>query len=113
MWVTAQSLSAGPLLFSDSFPGKSNLITLFSFLRIKLGDQVFSQVLVGKDGFLDYTNDENLDDYQNAVDLPDDYTASLQKNLQLINENFKKKNITLVLMVAILEIAERSLRKIK
>ena len=99
LWAAAQSLSAGSFQFNNSFPGKPDLITLYSFLRLKLGDKVFSQVLVGKDGFLDYTNNGNLDDYQNTLVLPDDYTASLQKNLQMINEYLKKKNIILLLVV--------------
>ena len=100
LWVMAQSLSAGTLLFNDSFPGRSDLITTFSFLKMKLGDTVFSQLLAEKDGFFEYTNGGNLDDYQNTIDHSKDVTISIQKNLQIINEYLKKKNISLVLVVA-------------
>jgi hypothetical protein len=58
--VMGKSLRGGFSGFDDNFSGKARLIAVFNHLRYSLGDQVFPQVLVGKEGWLEYLARRNL-----------------------------------------------------
>jgi hypothetical protein len=64
-----------------------------------LGDRVFSQTLVGKDGWLEYTGQKNLDGYQNAIAYPQKALENTQQKLQKFYEELKKRNITFILII--------------
>jgi len=96
--ITLRCLSGRSIDFSASLPGRASLITLFTRIRIKLGDRVFNTGLIGKDGWMDLTN--NLSDYQNSLNLPENYSQRIQKKLQTLYDTLKAQNITLVLVVA-------------
>lgn len=98
--VMFQGLSGGFANFDANIPARASLITLFTRIRLKLGDRVFNQTLVGKDGWMEYTSSRNMDDFQNSMNLPAGYSNNIQKKLQALYDVLRKRNITLVVVVA-------------
>lgn len=94
-----KSLQGGLTEFDDAFFGKPRLISTFNYLRYSMGDKVFPQVLVGKEGWLEFTSNNNLDDYQNASINPEQL-KSIHQKLEILNQELAERNITLILAVA-------------
>lgn len=98
VFVMIASLRGGIPAFSESFPGRKIMIASFNRLRYSLGDRVFPQVLIGQEGWMEYTADGNLDDYQNAyLDLTN--LESIRKKLIALDEELAQRNITLIVVV--------------
>jgi hypothetical protein len=86
--------------FEDHFYQQNVLIENFNRLRLKLGDRVFLSVLVGKDGWMDYTAENNLDDYQNAVNFSPEALQLAARRIQACNQYAQENNITFLIVVA-------------
>jgi alginate O-acetyltransferase complex protein AlgJ len=99
VFIMMSSIEGGFKLFEENFYQKKSLIALFNTLKYSLGDHVFPQVLVGQDGFLHFTSDENLDDFQNA-DLNKKAIKNVYNQINTLNEILKAQGITLVVVVA-------------
>lgn len=93
------SLKDGLAGFDEVFFGKARLISIFNHLRYSIGDRVFPQVLVGKDGWLQFAEETNLDDYQNASIVPEQL-ESIHKKFNALNKRLTGRGITLVVVVA-------------
>lgn len=94
-----KSLTGGFTGFDENFFGKPRLISSFNYLRYSMGDQVFSQVLVGKEGWLQFSSEGNLNDYQNASIAPAQLERIHQK-LEALNKELAARGITLIVIVA-------------
>jgi hypothetical protein len=99
LYTTTQSLAGGTAQFESNLWGRQFLITSFTKLRLTLGDRVFSQALVCKDGWLEYTKQKNLDSYQNIIAYPPKALKNTQQKLQEFYEELHKRNITLILVI--------------
>ena len=97
--IMVRSLTGGFSRFDENFSGKTRLISTFNHLRYSLGDQVFPQVLVGKEGWLEFSAESNLDDYQNAFIVPEQL-ESIHKKLNAFNKKLTARGITLVVVIA-------------
>jgi alginate O-acetyltransferase complex protein AlgJ len=97
--IMVQSLTGGFSGFDDNFPERARLISTFNHLRYSMGDQVFPQVLVGKEGWLQFWAGGNLDDYQNAWIVRPELKRIHQK-LERLNEELTRRGITLIVVVA-------------
>ena len=97
MLITFQCLSGGFTDLSTSLPGRAPLITLFTRIRIKLGDRVINGGVIGKDGWMEYAD---LDDYQNSLNQPEDNAKKIQEKLKTLYNALQAQNIMLVLVVA-------------
>jgi hypothetical protein len=97
--VMGKSLKSGLVRFDDNFPGKARLIATFNHLRYSLGDRVFPQVLVGREGWLEFWAQSNLNDYQNAFVVPEKLERTHRK-LELLNKELLRRGITLIVVVA-------------
>jgi alginate O-acetyltransferase complex protein AlgJ len=98
IYVMVQSMVSGITTFQDNFYKKDFLIGKAALLRIKIGDRVFSQVLLGKDGWMEYTNGSNIDDFQNITTFGN--KQKLVKELKTLNKYLKSQGITLLIVVA-------------
>src|SRR5215211_6136800 len=67
MFMTSKQQGLGE--FEANFFQRNLLIKNFNRLRIRLGDRVINQVIIGKNGWMEFTRGRNLDDYQNAISL--------------------------------------------
>jgi len=99
LFTMVKSLQSGCAKFDESFLGKARLISTFNHLRYSMGDEVFPQVQVGKDGWLEFSSAGNLDDYQNASIDPERLERIRQK-LDTLNAKLAARGITLLVVVA-------------
>lgn len=64
-----------------------------------MGDHVFPQVVVGRNGWLDFNSDGNLDTYQNANPL-EERLKVIHRQLVALNQELKARGVTLIVVVA-------------
>ncbi len=98
VYIMAQSSVSGITRFEDNLFMKNLLIEKANLLRIKIGDRVFPAALLGKDGWMEYTGDDNLDDFQNAKTLKN--KKIFGKELTALNQYLKSQGITLLIVIA-------------
>lgn len=84
----------------ESFFQRNFLIGSFNRLRMKIGDHVFNNVLVGKNGWLQFTGEHNLDDYQNALNFSTTELQAVAATIQACHEFAREHNITFLIVVA-------------
>lgn len=94
------SPSRGLANFEGSFFQRNFLIENFNRLRIKIGDRVINNVLVGKDGWLDFTRGRNLDDFQNAIPFSPTNLEALAGVMQACYQYAQGRGITFLVVMA-------------
>lgn len=99
-YAMAQSAQNGIIDFQDHLYQKDFLLEKAVLLRVKIGDRVFPQVLLGKDGWMEYSVGGNLDDFQNMRKLGMGNKKDLIKELSTINQYLESQGITLLIVVA-------------
>ena len=99
-FVMGLSYEQGYEQFEANFYGRYFLIENFDRLRIKLGDRVFPSVLIGNDGWMEFTEDHNLDDYQNAVDFSPEALQAAAERIESCYQYAREQNITFLIVVA-------------
>ena len=91
--LITQALPFGQTVSSgfETFQSHEQLISSVTWIRLKLGDRVFHDVLVGPNNWLVYATDRGLDKYQNVQPLTEvelkDYENSLINFETLVKEN--------------------------
>jgi hypothetical protein len=87
--------------FGGQFWQRPRLLTLYyDFLYDALGVRVFPQVLVGLDGWLYYTGEGNLDDYQCVRPFQPAELAHLRANLERLNDRLQVQGRSLLVVIA-------------
>jgi alginate O-acetyltransferase complex protein AlgJ len=97
-YIMVQSIWRGATNFQDSLYEKSFLIEKANRLRMKIGNKVFPNVLLGKDGWMHYTGDGELNYFQNATKMENE--KELVKRLKALNRYLTSQGITLLVAVA-------------
>ncbi len=87
------------IAFENTFLGHKTLVEAFNTLRIRLGDRVFPNALVGEDGWLFYTADRSIDDFQLTNSYPDSELAEDQKRFDRLYVQLQQKGIKLVVLI--------------
>ena len=77
----------------NNFYGREHLIALASNFR------VLPKILVGEEGWLFYTGEKNMDDYQNVIPFTDEELALIQINLDALSKDYEEKGITLLIVI--------------
>jgi alginate O-acetyltransferase complex protein AlgJ len=98
LFTATQSLAGGVSKFQNSLWGHQALVTIFTSLRLNLGDRVYLQTLVGKDGWVFLGWD--LSGYENFDKPGLNGLRRTQQRLQTLYEELQKRNITLILVIA-------------
>jgi len=98
IYVMAQSIGPGITNFQDNIYKKDFLMEKATLFRYKIGDRIFPGGVIGKDGWMEYTDDGNLDDFQNVKNLEN--KKKLRKELVALNEFLNSQGITLLIVVA-------------
>jgi len=86
--------------FEKDFLGHEKLIENFNTLRLMVGDRVFPNVIVGKDGWLFFTGNSSIDDYQHTNLYRDSQLAKYQKEFDRLYGRLQQKGIMLVVVIA-------------
>lgn len=85
---------------SDNMRWRQDLIAMYNSLRLKLGDQVFSKAVVGEDGWIFYTGEFSIPDYQNSAPFSEERLKSIQQALDQLNSDLEKQGRTLLVVIA-------------
>lgn len=85
---------------SDNFRWRKEMIVLFSSLRMGVGDRVYNDAVVGKDGWFFYTSEQSISNYQNTANFKRKQLRSWQKQLDKFNADLASRGITLLVVIA-------------
>ncbi len=97
--IPLRNLNFNPNQIDSDFYGRARLISAAANFRVRIGDHVFPKAVVGKDGWLFYTAEKNVDDYQNTIPFSTEELARIQQNLDAITEAYAKKGITFLVLI--------------
>ena len=97
--IPLRTLALDPTAIEDSFYSRERLITMIANLRLRLGDRVFPSVLVGDHGWLIFTAEGDIEDYQHTTVFTDDELARFQQNLDALSAQYAQRGITLLVIV--------------
>jgi len=89
------------LSFNNNFIFRDSLIRLEYWTRYNLlRESVFPQVLLGKDGWMYYTNEGNLDYYQRVKPLTEEQSGAIRSNIETIQRELTKEGIAFLFVIA-------------
>ena len=100
LFVMLTSSSQGFGQLEDNFFQRNFLIENFNRLRIKVGDHVFPVVLISEEGWMEYTGDGNIDDFQNALHFSSDALFSTAQTIEECHKYAQEHNMTFLIVVA-------------
>jgi hypothetical protein len=98
IYVMIQTARGGIENFQDHFYQMGPLRGSANLLKMKLGDKVFPGALMERDGWMEYTGEGTIDDFQNA--RPWENLNDLGRGLTTLNEYLEQQGITLLIVVA-------------
>ena len=84
---------------STKFRWRSDLISIYTTLRLKLGDRVYNNAVIGEDGWIFYTGEQSISDYQNVDPLKKRMLISIQKRLDKLSTDLESRGITLLVVI--------------
>ncbi len=88
-----------PSAVSTDFRWRQDLIGLFSMLRFRLGDRVFNKTLVGQDGWLFYSGEQSLADYQHTEAVKRKTLLQFQQELDALDSDLRAHGKTLLVVI--------------
>jgi hypothetical protein len=97
--IPLRTLALDPNAIEDSFYSRERLITFIANLRFSIGDRVYPSVLVGKNNWLVFTAEGDIEDYQHTTLFTNDELASFQQNLDALAARYAERGITLLVIV--------------
>lgn len=96
-FVASRDLSLDTL--STGFRWRDGLIEKYTSIRFKMGDQVFNNAVVGKDGWFFYTGEESIMDRQNTSHLSKVDLSNFQKSLDRIGADIEERGGLLLVVI--------------
>ncbi|SRR6266542_3181403 len=84
---------------SDHFLWRMELVKEFSDFRFWVGDRIFNNGMVGKDGWLFYSGDFSVNDYQKTAPVAVNRLKELAKILNLLDERTSQYGGTLLVVI--------------
>jgi alginate O-acetyltransferase complex protein AlgJ len=93
-------LDLNPATLYSNFFGRLRLVRLVTDVRAAIGDRVFANAIIGRDGWLFQTSENVMRDYQNAVPFTEKQLAVFQQNMDGIAAYFKQQGKSLVVVIA-------------
>ncbi len=84
---------------STNFRWRKDLIRIFETFRLKAGDRVLNNAFIGRDGWLFYSGELSIMDYQNSDPLKKRNLADLQTGLDRLNASLKRDGRTLFVVI--------------
>jgi hypothetical protein len=97
--IPLRTLALDPNAIEASFYARGRLITMIADLRYSLGDRVFPSVIVGNNGWLVFTAEGDIEDYQRVNLFTEDELAQFQRNLDALSAKYAERGITLLVIV--------------
>jgi hypothetical protein len=85
--------------FASTTSGQT-LIAAYNDFRLALGDKVFPNVLVGRDGWLFYTGEQSDDDYQNTYPFKQRQIIAITEGLNRLDARLRARGAKLIVVIA-------------
>jgi alginate O-acetyltransferase complex protein AlgJ len=98
--IPLRTLNLSPDSIEEEFYGRSFLIQAATNLRVAIGDRVFPKAIIGDDGWLVYTAENDIEDYQNANLFTDEELARIQTSLDRLTSTYAERGKTLLVVIA-------------
>lgn len=98
--IPLRTLELNPNAIEETFYPRSRLIAWTSNLRLAIGDRVFPKVLVGENGWLLYTAEGEMEDYQKTDLFTDEELSVFQQHLDSLSARYAEEGITLLVVIA-------------
>src|SRR5512141_551921 len=97
--IPLRTLALDPNDIESSFYIRTRLITMIANLRYSLGDRVFPSAIVGNNGWLVFTAEGDIEDYQRSNLFSDDELVRFQQNLDALSAKYAERGIALLVIV--------------
>jgi len=97
--IPLRTLALDPNAIESSFYTRGRLITMVADLRYSLGDRIFPSAIVGNNGWLVFTAEGDIEDYQRVNLFTEEELAQFQKNLDALSAEYAERGITLLVIV--------------
>ncbi|GAB4501064.1 MAG: hypothetical protein Fur0035_06050 [Anaerolineales bacterium] len=98
-FVMVKSLGGGLSDFDAGLYGRRKLILNFANLRLALGDRVFPNVVVGKDGWMFLSAERAMEDYQGGTQFSPEQLAELSARLWELNNRLAARGAKLIVLI--------------
>jgi alginate O-acetyltransferase complex protein AlgJ len=98
VYAMIHSIGSGVKNFQDNFYKKDSLIEMAVLLKLKLGDRIFPQVLLEKDGWMAHITEKEPDYFQNLKPLKN--KNQIAKEITALDDYLKSQGITLLVVAA-------------
>ncbi len=97
--IPLRTLALDPYAIEENFYPRARLIAWTSNLRLLIGDRVFPKAIAGDDGWLVYTAEGDMEDYQRSALFTREELAQFQQNLDALSARYAERGITLLVIV--------------
>lgn len=97
--IPLRTFALDPHAIEESFYLRGRLIAWTSNLRLTIGDRVFPKVIAADNGWLVYTAENDIDDYQKIGLFSEDQLAQFQQNLDALSAAYDERGIELIVVV--------------
>jgi len=84
---------------SENFHWRRELINFYTSFRLNIGDSVYSNAIIGKNGWIFYTGDRSIAGYQNIDALNNKKLMNFKRKLDSLNADLKARGITLLVVI--------------
>jgi len=97
--IPLRTQALDPYAIEESFYARARLINLTSNLRLALGDRVYPRAIAAEGGWLIYTAEGDIEDYQRIGAFTEEELARFQTDLDALSTGYAGRGITLLLVV--------------
>ena len=97
--IPLKTLNFDPHTINNNFYGRSRLISFATDFKLWIGDRVFPKAIVGKNGWIFYTGETNLDNYQNAIPFTENELQQIQTSLEHVTQKYAQEGVQFLFIV--------------
>jgi len=94
-----RTLQLDPNNIEDDFYGRSIMVESVANLRVAIGDRVFPKVIVGDNGWLVFTAENDIEGYQHADAFTEEELDRIQQSLDSLAAKYAEQGIVLLVVV--------------
>lgn len=98
--IPLRTLALDPHAIEEAFYPRGRLLAWTSNLRLAIGDRVFPKVIAGDDGWLVYTAENDIEDFQKLGLFSEEQLAGFQQNLDALSARYAERGIELIVVIA-------------
>ncbi len=88
-----------PYSLSENFRWRTELVQLYTTLRWKAGDRLFNKSIIARDGWILYTGDSGIPDYQHTDRMSGKDLRQLQRRLDRLDTYLRQEGRTLLVVI--------------